>query len=456
MFDQLTDKLSATFRKLTGGGILREDQIDEVMKEIRRHLLEADVHFKVARDLCESVKQEALGQKIFEKLSPGQQVVQIFHKKLVEVLGGSPDGLPQAAPEFAGLAPVVVLVAGLQGSGKTTFCAKLALYIKKKLHKTVGLLPADCARPAAKQQLLTLANRVEVPAFDSPIQEGAVNVVKQGLEWAKREYFDVLIVDTAGRTQVDDELMQELQSVAGFLNPAEKILVIDAMIGSQGLEVARAFHEKVNLTGLVLSKLDGDARGGVALSARAVTQVPIYFASVGEKPQDLEAFHPDRMASRVLGMGDVMTLIEKAQETFTEEQALESAEKIGKGRFTLEDFLAQMKQMQNLGPLEGLMKMIPGASQALRQMPEGYDPNREMKRMESMILSMTREERLDHTLLNGGRKLRISKGSGVPVSEINRFIKQFMETQKMMRQFSKMGLGGSLKNIRKLMKGLGA
>lgn len=446
MFDQLTDRLSATFKKLSGGGILTEANIDEALKDVRRSLLEADVHFKVVRDICEEVKAQALGQKVWESLSPGQQVVKIFHEKLIQVLGG----VETKPREFSGAPPVIILVAGLQGSGKTTFCAKLALHLKKKHLKTVGLLPADCARPAAKQQLMTLASRVETPIFDSPIEKGAREVVRQGYDWAKREFFDILIVDTAGRQQVDEELMQELTDIEAFLKPQEKILVLDAMIGSQGLEVAKNFHDKIRLSGLVLSKLDGDARGGVALSARAVCGVPIYFASIGEKPQDLEVFHPDRMASRVLGMGDVLTLIEKAKETISEEDALASAEKIGKGQFTLEDFRDQLKAMKSLGPIEGLLKMIPGMGQAMRQIPDGVDPEKEMKRIEAMISSMTAEERRDHTILNGSRRARIAKGSGTSVAELNRFIKQFMEAQKMMRQFAKMGFGGKLKNIRKM------
>jgi signal recognition particle subunit SRP54 len=458
MFDQLTTRLTTTFKKLSGGGGLTQDQVDEGLKEIRRSLLEADVHFKVAREVCDKVREKAIGQKVWEKLSAGQQVVQIFHDELVEVLGGK-DAEP---PTFAGKAPVVVLVAGLQGSGKTTFCAKLALYLKKKLHKSVGVLPADCARPAAKEQLLILAKRVGIPAFDSPIEKGAVKVAGEGLEWARREFFDILIVDTAGRQQVDAELMDELAQVErvfdkelGSDGKREKLLVLDAMIGSQGLEVARTFHEKIKLTGLVLSKLDGDSRGGVALSARSVTQVPIAFVGVGEKPEDLEPFHPSRMATRILGMGDMMTLIEKARESISEEDAMASAEKMMGGQFTLDDFKDHLKRLQNMGPLEGIMKMIPGMGQAMQNL-KGVDPEKELKRVEAIINSMTKEERRNHGLLNGSRRARIAKGSGTQVADINRFIKQFVETQKMMKQFSKLGLGGKLGSLGKLagLKGL--
>lgn len=449
MFDSLTNRLTTTFRKLSGGGALNEAQVDDALKEIRRSLLEADVHFKVARQVCDKIREKAVGQKIWESLSPGQQVVQIFHDELVEVLGGK----DQALPTFAGKPPVIVLIMGLQGSGKTTFCAKLGLYLQKKLKKNVGVLPADCARPAAKQQLTILANKIGVPVFDSPIEKGAVEVSRQGLAWAQKEFFDILIVDTAGRQQIDEELMQELVDVESVLAPQEKFLVLDSMIGSQGLEVARAFHERAKLTGLVLAKLDGDSRGGVALSAREITGVPIHFAGVGEKPEDLEPFHPTRMATRILGMGDVMTLVEKAREAISEDDAIESAEKMMGGQFTLEDFKDHLKRIQSMGPLEGLMKLIPGMGQAMQQLQGGgVDPEKEFKKIEAMINSMTPEERRNHGLLNGSRKVRISKGSGTSVTEINRFIKQFVETQKMMKQFAKMGLGGRMRGLGKMAK----
>lgn len=449
MFDKLTERLTTTFQKLSGGGGLSEAQVEEGLKEIRRSLLEADVHFKVARELCDKIKEKAIGQKVWESLSPGQQVVQIFHDELVEILGGKEEKLPT----FAGKPPVVVLIAGLQGSGKTTFSAKLGLYLKKKMRKSVGILPADCARPAAKQQLMVLGQRVEVPVFDSPIEKGAVEVARQGMAWAAGQFFDVLIVDTAGRQQIDQELMDELNQVEQVLHPQEKFLVLDSMIGSQGLEVAKTFHEKINLTGLILAKLDGDSRGGVALSARSVTGVPIYFAGVGEKPEDLEPFHPPRMGQRILGMGDVMTLVEKARENISEEDAMESAQKMMDGQFTLEDFLAQMKMLQNMGPLESILKMIPGMGGALKQV-QGVDPEKEMKKVEAIINSMTKQERRNHGLLNGSRRERIAKGSGTTVTEINRFIKQFVETQKMMKQFRKLGLFKGMKAM-KNMKNMG-
>lgn len=446
MFDNLTNRLNSTFKKFSSGA-LSEAQVDEGMKEIRRSLLEADVHFKVARELCDRIREKAVGAKVWEQLSPSQQVVQIFHDELVNVLGGQ----EQKLPDFTGKPPVVVLIAGLQGSGKTTFCAKLGLYLSKKLKKTVGVLPADCARPAAKDQLMIMAKRVGIPAYDSPIEKGAVAVAQEGLAWAQKEFLDVLIVDTAGRQQIDSELMTELADVEKVLAPKEKFLVLDAMIGSQGLEVAKTFNEKVSLTGLILSKLDGDSRGGVALSARSVAGVPIYFAGVGEKPEDLEPFHPSRMAQRILGMGDVMTLIEKARDSISEEDAMESAEKMMGGQFTLEDFRDHMKRIQSMGPLEGLMKLIPGMGQAMDQL-KGVDPEKEMKKIEAIINSMTKEERRNHGILNGSRRARIAKGSGTHVSEINRFIKQFVETQKMMKQFAKLGLGGKGKGLMKMMR----
>lgn len=435
MFDQLTKRLTGAFKQFTGGGTLSEAQVDEGLKEIRRSLLEADVHFRVAREICDNVRNNAIGQKVWEKLSPGNQVVQIFHEELIQVLGGK----EQHATSFDGLPPVVVLVAGLQGSGKTTFCSKLALHLKKKHRKSVGLLPADCARPAAKEQLKTLGSRVEVPVFDSPLEKGALEVTKLGLDWAKQQFLDVIIVDTAGRQQVEESLMSELQQVHVLLKPQHCFLVLDAMIGSQGLDVAKTFHEKVPLTGLVLSKLDGDTRGGVALSARKITGVPLVFAGVGEKPEDLEAFFPDRMASRILGMGDVLTLVEKARESISEQDAMQSAEKMMSGAFTLEDFRDQLRQIQKLGPLEGILKLMPGMGGAMEQIQKAQ-PEKEMKRVEAIINSMTNEERRNHGVLNGSRKLRISKGSGTSVPEINRLLKQFVEMQKMMKQFKKMGM----------------
>lgn len=452
MFDRLSERLKNTFKNFSKSPILSENQVDEALKEIRRSLLEADVHFKVVKELIEKIREKAIGQRVWEKLSPAQQVVQIFHEELIETLGGK----DQKLPSFEGKPPFIVLVVGLQGSGKTTFCSKLALYLKKKMKKSVGLLPADCARPAAKTQLQILGQKVEAPVFDSPLDQGAVSVARVGLEWAQKNFFDVLIVDTAGRQQVDQALMQELSEVENVLNPNARFLVLDAMIGSQGLEVARIFHEQVQLTGLALSKLDGDARGGAALSARQVTGVPIAFVGVGEKPEDFEPFHPDRMASRILGMGDVLTLIEKAQETVSEEEALASTEKMFSGQFSLEDFRDQLKTIQRMGPLEGLMKLIPGVGSALEEMkksPNAMDPQKELKKLEAIMNSMTPYERRNHGVLNGSRKLRIAKGSGTNVAEINRFLKQFMEMSKMMKQFSKMGFGA--KGMRTMGKLLG-
>ena len=441
MFDNLTKRITGALKKLTGSGVLNEVHVEEALKEVRRSLLEADVHFKVAKEICDHVKEKAVGAQIWKNLSAGQQVVQIFNDELVEVLGGK----NALKADFNGKAPVVVLIAGLQGSGKTTFCSKLALYLKKKEKKSVGILPADCARPAAKEQLMTLAKRIDVPAYDSPIGKGAIQVVKEGLKWSQSQFFDILIVDTAGRQQVDEELMVELKNVEAVLQPKHKFLVVDAMIGSQGLEVATTFHQKITLTGLVLSKLDGDARGGIALSARSVTGVPIAFASIGEKPEDLEAFFPDRMASRILGMGDVMGLVEKARDALSEEEALSSAQKMfGGGGFSLEDFRDQLKMIKRLGPLEGLMKMIPGMGQAIDQV-KGVDAEKEMTKVEAIISSMTKKERRNPDLLNGSRRLRIANGSGTQVSDINRFIRQFLEMQKMMKKFSKMGMLSKMK-----------
>lgn len=450
MFQRLTDRLTGTLKKLSGGGGLTPDQVDDALKEIRRSLLEADVHFKVAKDLCESVRTRAVGADVWKSLQPGHQVVQLFKEELVAALGGN----EQKPPEFNGKPPVYVLIAGLQGSGKTTFCAKLALYLRKKLKKSVGLVPADCARPAAKMQLQTLGAQIDVPVFNSPIERGALAVSREAKAWAATQFFDVVIVDTAGRQQVEESLMTEISELEKELEPQEKFLVLDAMIGSQGLEVAKTFNERLGLTGLILAKLDGDTRGGAALSARQVSGVPIHFIGTGEKPADLEPFFPERMASRILGMGDVLSLIEKAQESMEhipQEEMAENAGKLMSGRFTLEDFRDQMKMVRSMGPLEGLMKMIPGMSQAMDKAP-GVDPERELKRVDAIISSMTAKERRNHDLLNGSRKARIAQGSGTTVAEINRFLKQFMEMQKMMKQMSKMGIFGKGKMMAKMAK----
>ncbi len=436
MFDHLTNRLSTAFKKFGVGTKLTEAQVEEGLKEIRRSLLEADVHFMVAKELCNRVRDKAIGAKIWESLSASNQVVQIFQDELIEILGGTSVQLP----EFRAAPPAAVLIMGLQGSGKTTFSAKLALFIKTKLKKTVGIVPADCARPAAKKQLQVLGASIGVPVFDSPLELGSVGVLEAAQVWAKRELFDIMIVDTAGRQQVEESLMQELQALADVAQPIERFLVLDAMLGSQGLEVAKAFHEKVPATALVLSKVDGDARGGVALSAKFVTQVPLVFASTGEKPQDLEPFYPERMASRIIGMGDVLTLIDKAKEHISEEDALKATTKMMDGGFTLDDFLHQMKMIQNMGPLEGLLKLIPGMGQALDQV-KNVNPEKEFKRIEAMIQSMTPAERHDVGILNGSRRARIARGAGVQVSDINKFIKQFLDMQRMMKQFKKMGMG---------------
>ncbi len=472
MFDHLTERLSKVIQKLSHGGFLTQAQVEEALKEIRKSLLEADVHFRVAKEICEKVQAQAVGEKILEKLSPGQQVIQIFHEKLIELLGGvGPENLRDAnptrypenlrdanstrynendseqVPQFSGLPPVVVLVVGLQGSGKTTFCAKLASFLVRKQKKTVGLLPLDCARPAAKEQLEILAQKSQVPCFDSPLEKGSRKIAQLGLDWAGKMFFDVLIVDTAGRQQVDDELMDELSQISKILNPQQKFLVLDAMLGTQGLDVAKIFHEKIQLTGLSLSKLDSDARGGVALSARKITGVPIVFVGTGEKIEDLESFYPSRMANRILGMGDVLTLIEKTKESISEEDAVQASKKMFSGDFTLEDFREHLRRLKNMGPLEGFLKLIPGMGSALKQL-ENVQPEKELKRIEAMVNSMTNQERKNPSILNGGRKVRISRGSGIGVPEINRFLKQFSQMQEMMNKFKKMGMGSLLKQIK--------
>ena len=436
MFDSLRERILTPIRKFGQGGRITEENLDEAMKEIRRALLEADVHFKVVKEFLEQVKKEAVGQELIKSVSPGQQFVKIVYDALVKFLGGKDveAGLPlRAAP------PVPLLLVGLQGSGKTTSAAKLGLHFKKKEKKKVLLVPCDPRRPAAKEQLRILAKQADLEFYDSDLTQPLPSIVKNAMEEAKRRVADVVIVDTAGRLAVDEELMQEIGEVKEALNPYATIFVADSMTGQDAVNVAQAFHAKTPLTGVVLTKLDGDARGGAALSIKFLTGLPILFMGVGEGVSALEPFHPDRLASRILDMGDVLTLVEKAQEAISEDEARASVTKMGKGEFSLEDFLGQMKMMKKLGSMEGILKMLPGGNQMMEQL-KGVDAEAEMKKTEAIILSMTKKERRNHKILNGNRRLRIAKGSGTQVQDVNRLVSKFEDAQKMMAQFSKMGL----------------
>ena len=445
MFDALSDRLEAVFNRLRGGGKLTEQHVEEALREIRLALLEADVNFKVVKTFVSRINERAVGAEVSAALNPGQQVVKIVHEELVRILG------EQSAPlDLGSASPAVIMLAGLQGSGKTTAAGKLALLLKKK-GRSPMLVACDLQRPAAVKQLRVLAEQVGVPVY-APVESGdPVSVAQEAVLEAKRQGAGVVIVDTAGRTNVDDVLMQQAADIKAAVNPVETLFVIDAMIGQEAVTVAKAFQEAVDFTGVILSKLDGDARGGAALSVAEVTARPIKFASIGEKLDEFEAFHPDRMAGRILGMGDVLTLIEKAEEVYTEEQAQDMQSKLLSAEFTLSDFLDQMQQIKKMGPLQGLLGMIPGMGKAMKDVD--LDDG-QLKRVEAIIQSMTHEERNNHRLLNGKRKKRIAAGSGRSSQEINELLRSFEEMQKMMKS---LGGGGGMKAMRQLQKsgGLG-
>ncbi len=435
MFDQLSDKILGSFKKLGGRGKITEANVEEAIKEIRLGLLEADVNFKVVREFVNRVKAKAVGHGVTKGVTAAQEFTKIVHDELVEILGGGAEQLNIRSK------PAVIFLVGLQGAGKTTTAAKLARHIRDKMSKKPGLVPCDVYRPAAIDQLKTLGEQNQLAVFDTQAGDRPVEILKSTRSWAEKEMIDVVIVDTAGRLQIDDDLMGELEALKSEWNPDEILLVADAMLGQQSVNVADGFHSRLGLTGLVLTKVDGDARGGAALSIREATGVSIKFLGVGEKTDALEIFHPDRLASRILDQGDVVSLVEKAQEVIDEDQAKATAKKMARNEFTVDDFLAQLRQMKKLGPMENIMKMLPGMGQAMKQMKGMTPPDKELKKIEAMICSMTLKERENHKILNGSRRLRIAKGSGTAVSDVNKFIRQFENMKKMMSRMMKMGLG---------------
>ncbi|MEA5060981.1 MAG: signal recognition particle protein [Erysipelotrichaceae bacterium] len=426
-FESLSDKLSNIFKKIRGQSRLTEANIDEMLKEVRIALLEADVNFKVVKEFTSHLKEKAIGQDVLQKLNPGQTLVKIAHDELTELLGSTDSELHYRKGE-----PTVIMMVGLQGSGKTTTTGKLASLMKNKLQKKVLLAACDVYRPAAIDQLNQLAKQIGVDIVDLGTKIEPTKIAKTALEKAKKENYDVLIIDTAGRLQIDEKMMDELNDISHLVNPDEILLLVDAMSGQDAVNVANSFNEKLKLTGIVLSKLDGDARGGAALSIKHLTGVPIKFAGVGEKISDLDIFHPDRMADRILGMGDVLTLVEKAQEELNEDEMKHSVGKMMDGKFDLMDMLKQMKQVQKLGSLGGIMKLIPG-------MPKLSDEQQtraelEMKNFETIINSMTVEERKSPEILKFSRKQRISRGSGKSLADINKVLKKYEQTKEMMKQ----------------------
>lgn len=436
-FESLSDKFQGILKKLKGQSRLTEQNMEEMLGEIRVALLEADVNYKVVKEFTSKVKEKAIGQEVFKQLSPSQMIVKIVYDEMVTLLGSGDSEL-----NFAKIGPTVIMVCGLQGTGKTTTVAKIARLLKHKQHKKVLLAACDTYRPAAIDQLQTLATTVGVDLINMGVNVSPVEIAKKAYTEAKSKFYDVLIIDTAGRLEIDEPLMVELNQIEQAVSPNEVLLLVDAMSGQNAVNVANAFNERLKLTGLVMSKLDGDARGGSALSIKHLTGLPIKFAGVGEKIEDLEIFYPERMADRILGMGDIITLAEKAQENIDEKATKKAMNKMMDGTFDLDDMLAQMKQIQKLGSLGGLLRMIPGMPKISKEQTEMA--SKEMRLMETIINSMTFEERHKPDILKAQRKIRIAKGSGTQVSDINRMLKKFEQMREMMKQSKNMMKGGKL------------
>lgn len=431
-FEGLADRLQNTIQKIRGKGKVSEADVKEMMREVRLALLEADVNFKVVKEFVKKVSERAVGQDVLKSLTPGQQIIKIVNEELTELMGGE-----QSKIAVANRPPTVIMMVGLQGAGKTTTSGKLANLLRKKYNRKPMLVAADIYRPAAIKQLETLGKQLGMPVFSLGDQVSPVEIAKQAIAKAKEEHHDYVLIDTAGRLHVDEALMNELKDIKELTQPDEIFLVVDAMTGQDAVNVAQSFNEQLGLTGVVLTKLDGDTRGGAALSIRSVTQTPIKFIGMGEKMDALEPFHPERMASRILGMGDVLTLIEKAQANIDEEKAKELEKKMRTASFTLDDFLDQLGQVRNLGPLDELLKMMPGANK-IKGLNNIQIDEKQISHVEAIIRSMTKEEKIHPEIMNSGRKRRIAKGSGRTVAEVNRLLKQFEDMKKMMKQMSGM------------------
>jgi signal recognition particle subunit SRP54 len=441
MFDALSEKLQATLADVRQRGSLTEADVNAAMREIRLALLEADVNFRVVKEFTAKVKERALGSDVLGTLNPGQQVVKIVNEELTALMGGSSAGLT-----FAPRPPTVVLMAGLQGSGKTTATAKLARFLREEHGSSVAVAACDVYRPAAVDQLVKVGAQAGATVYEQGTDRDPVDIARWSLDQAKRDGKDVLIVDTSGRLHIDEKLMNELKDIRKAVRPTSILLVVDAMTGQDAVNVAEQFSEAVDFDGVIMSKLDGDARGGAALSVKAVTGKPIVFASTGEKLADFERFHPDRMAQRILGMGDVLSFIERAEQQVEEDEAKELERKLRKGEFTLDDFLGQLRMMRRMGPLQSLLGMIPGfGGQQLKNMKVD---ERELDRIEAIMLSMTPEERRRPELIKGSRRLRIAKGSGTTVQQVNQLVKQFGQMQKVMKQLGR----GRMPDLQALMR----
>lgn len=439
MFESLSDRLQTVFQKLGSKGVLTEDDVREGMKQVRMALLEADVNYKVVKDFVQRVTEQAVGEEVTKSLTPHQQVIKIVHRELMSLLGETNAPLLEAKP-----GPTVIMLVGLQGTGKTTLAAKLGLYLRKQKGKRVMLVACDIYRPAAITQLQTLGKQLNIPVYSEGNTVPPPEIARRALEQARQDLVNVLILDTAGRLQIDEQLMEELVEIDRAVPTTERLLVVDAMTGQEAVRVADTFNQRINLTGLVMTKMDGDARGGAALSVRAVTGVPIKFLSTGEKVDSntLEPFHPDRLASRILGMGDLLSLIERTEAIYDAQQAKAMEKKLRKGTFDFEDFLAAMQQLRKLGPFEQILSMIPGLNNIARVMSEDPNlaPEKHLKRVEAIIFSMTKEERQNPDLIKGTRRERIARGSGTTVEDVTQLIKQFKQMQQFMKHMT--GKGG--------------
>jgi signal recognition particle subunit SRP54 len=438
-FEGLADRLQNTMQKIRGKGKVTEADVKEMMREVRLALLEADVNFKVVKDFVKKVTERAIGQEVVKSLTPGQQVIKVVKEELTELMGGE-----QSKIAASNRPPTVIMMVGLQGAGKTTTTGKLANLLRKKYNRKPLLVAADIYRPAAIKQLETLGKQLSMPVFSLGDQVSPVEIAKQAIAKAKEDHNDYVLIDTAGRLHVDENLMDELKQIKELSKPDEIFLVVDAMTGQDAVNVAQSFNEQLGLTGVVLTKLDGDTRGGAALSIRAVTNTPIKFVGLGEKLDALEPFHPERMASRILGMGDVLTLIEKAQANVDEEKAKDLEKKMRTASFTLDDFLDQLGQVRKMGPLDEILKMMPGANK-IKGMNNLQIDEKQISHVEAIIQSMTKDEKIHPEIINANRRKRIAKGSGTSIQEVNRLLKQFEDMKKMMKQMTNMQQKGKKK-----------
>ncbi|WP_209122413.1 signal recognition particle protein [Alkalihalobacillus sp. BA299] len=434
-FEGLAERLQSTMQKIRGKGKVTEADVKEMMREVRLALLEADVNFKVVKEFIARVKERAIGQEVLKSLTPGQQVIKVVNEELTALMGGE-----QSKIVVASKPPTVVMMVGLQGAGKTTTTAKLANHLRKKHNRNPMLVAADIYRPAAIKQLETLGKQLNMPVFSLGDQVSPVQIAEEAIKKAKEDHNDYVIIDTAGRLHIDEELMDELKQVKEIAKPDEILLVVDAMTGQDAVNVAESFNEQLDITGVVLTKLDGDTRGGAALSVKSVTNTPIKFAGMGEKVDQLEPFHPERMASRILGMGDVLTLIEKAQANVDEEKARELERKMRTMDFTFDDFLEQLDQVRNMGPLDEILGMMPGMNK-MKGMKNLQVDDKQIGRVEAIVRSMTKQEKQDPSVINASRRRRIAKGSGTSIQDVNRLLKQFEDMKKMMKQMTNMGKG---------------